>query len=148
MKTIADFINHLECPIINGIIYSDGTIQLLDVKLEFQPLIKYSVRSADKTSINSLENKGNLYEGSCAVLARIIDDKNNIEVIAGEASYGSDGFVAVIDLESKEMIWLVYLTESNPFNQLVIEEDYLIAKTTLDCIWRFNLKNPIDISVE
>jgi hypothetical protein len=148
MNRIEEFMEHLECPSLDGVIFPDETIQLLNVKVVWGLPINYIISIAAKTSIKILNNKGDLRWNSCAILVRLIDEKHSIEIIAGEGDYGSDGFVGVIDFASKKMIWIAFFNNSNPFGEVKIVDEEIHAKSTLGCIWRFKIKNPIDCVVE
>lgn len=148
VKKIVDFIEHLECPLINGIIFPDETIQLLDIQINKGIPKKYTIQTALKTSINILNNKRELYWTSCAILFRLIYQKYSIEIIVGEAGYGSDGFIGVIDLKSRKLIWLAFFDCSNPFDKVKVIKQEIYATSTLGYVWKFKIKNPIDCSVE
>lgn len=148
MKKIENFIEHLESPSLNGIIFSNGIIKILDVKNEWSPQIKYSIKEKNETSIEELNINGYLQWNDCAVMTELTDKIESINVIAGEGDYGSDGFVGVIDLNSKKLIWLAFFNCSNPFNELEIKAGRIYARSTNGCIWKFKLKNPVDIIVE
>ncbi|GAA1332472.1 hypothetical protein [Saccharothrix algeriensis] len=48
---------------------------------------------------------------------------------AGEGSHGSEGFFARLD-EDHSLIWVCYLSESNPFGELSVEASTLTATST------------------
>jgi hypothetical protein len=148
MNKIEEFIEHLECPSLDGIIFPDETIQLLNVKVVWGLPINYTISIAAKTSIKTLNDKGDLSWNSCAILVRLIDKKYSIEIIAGEGDYGSDGFVGVIDFATKKMNWIAFFNDSNPFGEVKIVNEEIHAKSTLGCIWRFKINNPVDCVVE
>ncbi|HVD98413.1 MAG TPA: hypothetical protein VNB90_09435 [Cytophagaceae bacterium] len=148
MNKIIDFINHLECPSVDGIIFPDETVQLLSVKVDWGLPINYTINMASKTSIKILNDKGELHWNSCAILVRLINQKYSIEIIAGEGDYGSDGFVGIMDFATKKMIWIAFFNNSNPFEEVKVIDEEIYAKSTLGCIWRFKIKNPIDCIVE
>ena len=148
MRKIVDFIEHLECPLLNGIIFPDETIQLLNIHINKGIPQKYTIQTALKTSINILNNKNELWWTSCTILFKLIDQKYSIEIVTGEAGYGSDGFVAVIDLKSRKLIWLAFFDCSNPFDKVNVIDQEIYATSTLGCVWKFKIKNPIDCSVE
>lgn len=148
MKKILNFIDHLESPSLNGIIYPDGTIDLLNVKVDWGPPIQYSLKSETKSSIELLDNEGKLQWNDCAILVTAIDIKQSIEIVAGEGDYGSDGFIGVIDLSTRNLIWLAFFNCSNPFDRLDIKEEKIYATSTNGCLWKFVIKSPIDIEIE
>jgi len=146
MKAISDFADHQESPIIDGIIFPDGTIQLFDFELKRQR--PYAINIGTKTSIDKLEQEGELHWSSCCIMTTLNYFEYSIKVIAGEAtSWGEDGFVAVIDSQTGKLIWLAFFTCSNPFNFIEIIGEEVHVRSTLECVWKFKLKNPVDFSV-
>lgn len=148
MKKIENFIEHLESPSLNGIIFPDGIIKILDINNEWFPDVSYLVKEKKETSIDRLDFEGHLYWNDCAVIAEIINKDLSIKVIAGEGDYGSDGFVGVVDLYSQKLIWLAFFNCSNPFQTLKIKNEEICATSTNGCLWKFKIKNPLDIVVE
>ena len=148
MKKIANFINYLECPSINGIIFPDETVQIIDIEVDWESPINYTIKKISKSSINALSSKGNLNWNDCAIIVNYVDKKHSIEIIAGEGDYGSDGFVGVIDLDSRKLIWLAFFNCSNPFNEIEVVDEEIYAKSTNDCLWKFKIKEPISFVVD
>jgi len=148
MKKVKNFIDFLECPLVNGIIFPNGVIKLLDVNVEWSPKLIYTIKKSEETSIKALEKIGHLQWNDCAILTKLSDEKKNIVVIAGEGDYGSDGFVSVIDLYSRKLIWLAFFNCSNPFEKLEIKNDELLVKSTNGCLWKFNILDPVNIVVD
>jgi hypothetical protein len=148
MQKIEDFIVHQECPSVDGIIFPDETIQLLQVDVDWTQSRPYKVTIDAKTSIGLLEGKGELYWSSCCILIELTDKEHTIKVIAGEATYGGDGFVCVIDSNSKKLSWLAFFRDSNPFNQVEISGKELRATSSLGYVWRFKLNDPVNCFIE
>ena len=148
MKEIADFIYHLQCPSVDGIISPNGKIQLLDVRIDWGPPVKYDVRAGLESSIDELQNKGELRWSDCAILNSLQDQENEIEILSGEADYGSDGFLAVVGLTTRKLIWLAFFNSSNPFSKVKINDGYIYATSTNNCLWKFSFKNPLLCTVE
>jgi hypothetical protein len=147
MKRVINFIEHLECPSINGIVYPNNTIQLFDVDVNWGPPINYKVSVGSKTSIETLDSIGALWWNSCAILIKTFVELNSIEIIAGEGDYGSDGFIAVIDSITKKTIWIAFLKCSNPFYKIEFKDDKISATSTIGCTWCFLLNNPVNCTV-
>ena len=49
--------------------------------------------------------------------------------VAGEGSHGSEGFFARL-AEDRSLVWVCYLSESNPFGELAVESSTLTATST------------------
>ncbi|MBW4717299.1 hypothetical protein [Saccharothrix obliqua] len=60
---------------------------------------------------------------------------------AGEGSHGSEGFFARLD-EDRTLIWVCYLSESNPFDELTVEASNLTATSTSNLSITLPLDNP------
>ncbi len=148
MNKIENFIEYLESPSLNGIIFPSGAIKILNIEVKWSPQIVYSIKVQEEESIDTLETKGILHWNDCAVKVDLIDEKKSLEVVAGEGDYGSDGFVGVVDLNSRKLIWLAFFNCSNPFNKLEINDKEIYATSTNNCLWKFRIENPIDIVVE
>ncbi len=104
MNKIENFIEYLESPSLNGIIFPDGAIKILDIDVEWSPKTIYSIKGIRESSINTLEAEGNLHWNNCAVMVELMNEKESIKIIGGEGDYGSDGFVGVIDSNSGKLI--------------------------------------------
>lgn len=48
---------------------------------------------------------------------------------AGEGSHGSEGFFARLDA-ARELVWVCYLAESNPFSEIAVEGDRVTVSST------------------
>lgn len=71
---------HLECSLVDGIIFGDETIQLLNVVTNYADAISYKVSVGIKTSISTLEKEERLWWSSCAVLADLINGEHSLEL--------------------------------------------------------------------
>jgi len=147
MKDMKDFVNHQQCPSIDGIIFPTGEIQRINVDVDWGPPVSFSLKLGTKTSINELENNQELYWSDCAILNSMIDEEGQIEVLAGESDYGSDGFVAVMSNKSKNLKWLAFFACSNPFSKLGIDNNQILATSTLGHTWIFPLNKPESVIV-
>ncbi|WP_295674824.1 hypothetical protein [uncultured Mucilaginibacter sp.] len=147
MKEIVDFIEHLECPLIDGIIYSDHTIQLCDVQVSRNRPKEYKIQVSSITSVDKLEKEGKLAWVSCSISDEYIDEAHSIKVVCGEASYGGDGFVGVMNLTQEKLIWLAFFTNSNPFYKVTVVGTQIIAVSTHECEWKFDIDTPSHMSV-
>lgn len=149
MKKIEEFIHHLECPTINGIIFPDNTIQLLDIKINHKNVSDTSIKPGAKTSISDLYHAGKLWWNDCVTLVAAEDLNFSIKVVAGEAmGHGSDGFIGVIHLASNKLKWLAFFDCSNPFTKIQIANNKLFATSTINCTWEFDINNPSNCTIQ
>ncbi|OOQ59915.1 hypothetical protein [Mucilaginibacter pedocola] len=147
MKKITHFLEHQSCPVVDGIIFSDSTIQLFEVSNTWAPLYKFEVQKAATTSISELEAKGELFWAGCGILGNYTNRERALKVVCGEVSYGSDGFIAVINLATWHTVWIAYFTSSNPFSKVSLEQNQVIAHSTLGCVWRLDIDDPVKVEV-
>ena len=142
MHQITDFADHLECPSVNGILFADGTVQCLNVAVEWGPPAVFTIDQGEQTSLQRLEEIGHIHWKSCCVLAKLYNEPTGLEILAGESTWGSDGFVAVLNASSRQLVWLALLDCSNPFCSLSIHGEMLQAISTMGYIWTFPLYAP------
>jgi hypothetical protein len=63
-------------------------------------------------------------------------------VCAGEGSHGSEGFFARLTAD-KELVWVCYLSESNPFTKLTVIDHSLTAVSTSGVTITVDLDTPV-----
>jgi hypothetical protein len=63
-------------------------------------------------------------------------------VCAGEGSHGSEGFFARLDAD-KRLVWVCYLSESNPFRELTVIGHELTAVSTSGLTITVDLNDPV-----
>lgn len=148
MVNIEDFIQHQECPGVNGIYYPNGSVHLLDVNVNWVADDKYIVKFMEETSINDLCDSMDIdCWNDCNVLFSKEYDKFGIKVISGESDYGDDGFIAVIDCHDK-LVWLAFFDCSNPFDDVSVDESLVYARSTNGTMWEFPISSPKDVVVK
>ena len=133
-----------ECPILNGVIFADGTVDLVKPHDQPRPFGTVNLKCQERTSINcqtKLQLTGVI--PSC----RAEDGAKGVVAIGGEGGMGSDGFVAITDLANR-LRWIAFFDFSNPFVSVGIESEEVIAKNNLGERWHFPLANPSRINVE
>jgi hypothetical protein len=109
MKNVKNFINTLECPLIEGVIYSDGTLQLFDVEVSWARPSQYKLKPSYVTSIDELERKGELWWSSCIIMGQYFDEKESLRVICGGGNFGGDGFIRFLTLIRRMFFGLFFL---------------------------------------
>lgn len=144
---IINFIEHLQCPLVDGIIFPNEIVKLFDITVDWSIPLKYMVTNESITTFTELKNENKFFIANCAILSTVIDVTKQIKVISGEGNYGSDGFISIIDLKSDELIWMVYFKCSNPFVNIAIENSHIVARSSLNCNWVFELDNPSKINI-
>lgn len=142
MNDMKDFVNHQQCPSVDGIVFSTGEIQLISVDINWDSPVSVRLSLDNKTSINELKNNQQLFWSDCAIIEHRIDEEKQIEVVAGESDYGSDGFVAVMSNKTKKLKWIAFFTCLNPFERLIIADNLIEATSTLGITLVFPINKP------
>ncbi len=135
MKTLNDFISTYQIPLINAIFYDDGKILVID---SYYVGEIFELRILCESNINSF------------FLFNEIDDVSNFDITCtrdydryriacGEGSYGSDGIICVVDIIKHKLLWVIYLNNSNPFNEI----DYICEEVIASSTKGFKLIIPI-----
>jgi NAD(P)H-hydrate repair Nnr-like enzyme with NAD(P)H-hydrate epimerase domain len=68
--------------------------------------------------------------------------------VCGEGSFGGDGFVAAVDSHTEQLRWLIFSTQANPLVQLRIEQSRLLVENNTGHLWRINLDEPLQITLQ
>ncbi len=148
MIELEDFITNLKCPKITGITFPDGSLQLLNLRIDWNNHpVTYEVSYGGETSIGELQRTGELEWNTCFPLITLDGINNGIRVLGGECDYGSDGFLALVDSANDKLIWVAFFFYSNPFSEVSIDEDFVYAKSTMDSLWKFPIQNPVRVEV-
>ena len=130
-------------PIINGIMYSDGHVDN----------IKISIRTNHKRTLCKQERNilcDNEIDYTYAYPnAELIVEEMNCKIICGEGSYGGDGFILAVSLDSNQMLWLASFDESNPFVSIYAEKQQIYVINNCHEVWRINIihSDYVEISI-
>lgn len=68
-------------------------------------------------------------------------------IYCGEGSFGGDGFVIVLS-GTGAIRWLFMHDSANPFVNMQIDDGTLYIQNNCLVTWRFNLNNPLEMSVD
>ena len=84
---------------------------------------------------------------SVAIFDRCAINNSPLEVLCGEGlSYGSNGFVLLLNTDTNIPVWTFLSSETNPFYKVIDTGQYIISLSTSGTIFRFktpNLKEPL-----
>ncbi|SIN81915.1 hypothetical protein SAMN05444166_1079 [Singulisphaera sp. GP187] len=138
------------CPIIDGIVFGDGRIKQLfavrNKQVNEGPGMK--IQPGGWMTLADLQKKGQLDWTGILDLCVAEDLARGIRILGGEGGYGADGFVANIRSDSGEIVWIAFFTSSNPFEEVQIHSDHVLARTNLDMWWRFPLDAPEEVTLQ
>lgn len=137
------------CPIVDGIIFGDGRVKRmgLDWVRNAAGRLELAVRPAGWTSLAELMEKGDLQWTGITPRCANIDAAMGLRLSCGEGGLGADGFVAVVQADRGEILWIAFFTQSNPFEVVQLAGDQVMAKTSLGTWWQFPLHSPESVTL-
>ena len=144
MNSLMSFWLKGECPILNGVMFGDGSVECVEPYDQPRPAGTVTLVGKGRTQ---LQSHAPLESTALMPSCRFEDRAKDIVVTAGEAGMGSDGFVAVADL-SNQLRWIAFFDFSNPFVSVEISSDEVVGRINLGERWRFPLANPSGVRIE
>ena len=144
MKILFDNWKKRKCPILNGVIFADGTIypiQPVDAPRHSVPLALHHDPARQITPTDILEWT------HTTPLCEFSDHPKDILAVAGECGMGADGFIALLNPD-RSFRWVAFFDFSNPFVALRLEGDDLLAENNHGEHWRVPLSTPWKITIE
>lgn len=130
-------------PIINGIMYSDGHVDNIKISIRTN-----HTRTLCKQECNILCDNEIDYTYAYPN-AELIVEEMNCKIICGEGSYGGDGFILAVSLDSNQMLWLASFDESNSFVSIYAEKQQIYVINNCHEVWRINIihSDYVEISI-
>lgn len=132
-------------PVTNGILYADGTIYRIYVLLDGK---RRKLENGGNFDLNVLLVQDEIDVVEIAISKKLEDLKNDITVYCGMGFMGGDGFIVVESKTTSLIKWCAFFEDSNPFENLEIIGNKIIAYNNLDEKWVFDIYNPTNISIE
>jgi hypothetical protein len=136
------------CPIINGIIFKDGTIKTMNPKEVSQ--CNYIPEYSGTKNINSKSEIEEISFTSIYKRKPVKIPELNLLVYCGEGSWGGEGFVAVCEEhEDNEVLnWIAYFDYSNPMERVEYKDKKIFAYSNLRHKWIYDAFCPENVTVE
>lgn len=132
MKRIEIF-NNFQCPFINGIFLHNGEIFVLDY------------RNKNNATVD-IVRKLNFFDDEVKK-ADLIDfdymgqiSYADYQIRYGEGSFGGDGVVGLF--LKNELVWFLFLENSNPFCKAIIKDHIVFVQSTNGVIFSIPIDNP------
>ena len=126
-----------QLPILNGILLAEGTYYA----------VNHNVPETTEIDITAQNSKFDPeYDFSCINIL-VATEYNGHNIYCGDGSFGGDGFVIVLDGSGK-ISWLFMHEQANPFVNMQIDGHRLEIQNNCLVTWRFNLLNPLEMSVD
>jgi len=143
------------CPIVDGIVFADGHIVLLDISWGTIPNRRYPeteyafrLRKNRVVDIDTLQRGGELHWSHISRDCKSVDPTRNLCAWCGETSWGSEGFVALATAETDRPIWIAIFDGSNPFKSVALTATTVEAVSTYENVWSFPIQSPEDVTVD
>ena len=138
------------CPIINGIIYANGTIKILNPKTNMKNEYEYLPDFCGVMTIYEMSQKSEIQYTNIMKRQPIEVNAFNLLIYCGEGSWGGEGFVAVCERlgSSEKLNWIAYFDYSNPMERIEYQNNKIIAYSILGRKWVFDIENPEKVEVD
>jgi hypothetical protein len=81
------------------------------------------------------------------VLFEYDSPEHAIRVVGGECDHGSEGYIAVVDIQTGQPRWILHFDESNPFDFAEVKKPNVIAHSTSGYLWTINMLDPTQIRI-
>jgi len=141
---IKNILENYTYPIIKSITYPNGDMLVLEGQWIKE---KYHLRILCKSSLDSYfsyneeDYVSNLYP-------KIMVENAQYKIYGGECSWEGDGFIYIIHKESSELLWFLFLDNSEYFKEVYFEDtNHIIAHSELNLQLRIPINAPEKLSV-
>ena len=99
------------------------------------------------SQVPGIDDSTNFNEGFASLYRKDFPDLDLVLRCGECCSSGENGFVSLAHLSTGALIWLVFLTSSNPFESAEIDQDEVIATSTDGRKLILRLENPESVRV-
>lgn len=128
-----------QCRVEYGVFFANDECVLLEGSPEdgYAASLRVSV-----SSLVEIEKDGWVHLNS---LLSYYSERSDFVAIGGETSWEGDGFVALIEAESKNLIWVMHLCQSEKFVEVLFDDENIFAASEeypQKYRWKIPLKNP------
>ena len=141
---IKNILENYTYPIIKSITYPNGDMFVLEgqwIKEKYHLRILCQSTLDSYFSYNEEDYVSNLYP-------QMVAENAQYEVYGGECSWEGDGFIYLIHKESSELLWLLFLDNSEYFKEAYFEDtNHIIARSELGLRLRIPINAPEKLSV-
>jgi hypothetical protein len=131
-----------ECfPQENCLVLSNGFYCLFDLPYQHSQLL-------NKVWIPALDYQPEQEPDFITTLSRCADGAQPFYAKGGEtAGYGGDGFVALQEKGSDQLIWLIAFRDTNPFSRVEIQDQHVDAESTSGVRVRIPIARPDQLTL-
>ena len=125
-------------PILNGVMLPDGTIWRMSIDQTGSAVSKRGTWTVDDVG-----DELTYFTELCQVDSPVF----GVRVLAGEGGLGADGAICVLDRSSGQIKWLLFMDSSNPFESVEIDGINVVARSTLDQVWKISIEDPSQVVI-
>ena len=129
--------------IVNGVTESSGVVHAIE-PIDSPRLLPVKL---NQKSVCNEDVFGDLSCTHAIILSETSNSEHEITVFVGECGMGADGFVAVEELNTKNLRWIAFFDFSNPFHSVAIEKNLILATNNLNEEWQFAIESPWEIKI-
>lgn len=135
MVSIDELWKEERCPLVDGVYFYDGSAVVMECVLGLwvRPLVRTNLDAISEFNAHLMAELNELNVG------KSID--GSFEAYCGEGSHGSEGFVCLRRADVA-LVWLAYFHNSNPFVQVDIVGEDVVARSNHGHVWCFPIKSP------
>jgi hypothetical protein len=139
IPSISELWKEEKCPLVDGVIFDDGTVLEFNVIDSPSGRLIFDVKR--KTDIKEilgqeLDNYTHLYH------SRLNKIHGSYRYMAGEGSWGGDGYVACLDLKTNALLWVFTSDKINP----IVDLDFINGKIIATNNWKTTLSIEVNYS--
>jgi len=145
------YIDRLVCdepqpPITQALIFPNGDMLRFE-RFTCVDQTQEKIEFLEKITIDKyFELNGNDHVSKCHCTSSA---KNSDYIVyVGEGSWGGDGLIYVVSKSKNDLVWFLFSDSSNPFSQVSIEDDTIIALSTKFQRWSIPINSPETMSIE
>jgi hypothetical protein len=136
-----------KCPIVNGILYPDDTVIRLAIDVGIDQAASVpQVKPMGKTTLGDLVGETPLQWTYLNKLCEWESKDKGVRLLGGEGGFGEDGFVALLR-PNGDLVWLFFCDCSNPFTDVALTDNVVLAKSTTGLLWQFPVVQPEALAV-
>ena len=141
---IKNILENYTYPIIKSITYPNGDMLVLEgqwIKEKYHLRILCQSTLDSYFSYNEEDYVSNLYP-------KIMVENTQYKIYGGECSWEGDGFIYIINKENGELLWFLFLDNSEYFKEAYFEDtNHIIARSELGLRLRIPINEPEKLSV-
>jgi hypothetical protein len=127
--------------LFNGIIFEDGSAVEINISGKKNQRVATIGLSTNLDQIQRIATQLTEIDS----LSSSSDPTRKMTAVGGDGGFGADGFVGL--LKNNKLCWFAFFDDSNPFLELKIEGNLLIAKNSLDEVWEFPVTEPQSLRI-